>query len=216
MNYTVRPLSDVTGFETSRAESPFTTTWSAALRLLDRELQMLKARDIVLELDVREDQIRLDGGLRGGSRPASGRVRLAFDSKHGQLVYATGRFWRPSGARYKMRDDYQHNVYAIAKGLEALRLVDRYGVTSGQQYTGFKAIGGGTPMPAGPPPMGQAEALRVIHDLTGFRLEGDPAAEATQKAWRSARAAVHPDRRGGDHTAWDLIERAGRALGVAR
>jgi hypothetical protein len=207
-SYTVRPLSDLTGFQGGRAESAFTTSWSSALQLLDRELEMLRARDVVLELDVREDQIRLDGGLRGGSRPASGRVRLAFESKHGALVYATNQFWRPSSARYKMREDYQHNVYAIAKGLEALRLVDRYGVTSGQQYTGFKAIGGGTPMPAGPVTMTRHEAENVLIHWSGGSgvIDG--------RAYRRARGASHPDRHDGDRTEWDRVEQAARVLGI--
>jgi hypothetical protein len=56
----------------------------------------------------------------------------------------------------------------------------------------------------------------VIYDLTGLRLEGDPLAETTRRAWRQARAAVHPDRHDGDHGRWDLVERAGRALGLDR
>jgi hypothetical protein len=214
MMYTVRPLSDLTGFQDGRTESAFTTNWSAALQLLDRELQVLKARDVVLELDVREDQIRLDGGLRGGSRPASGRVRLAFDSKYGQLAYATNRFWRPSGTRYKMREDYQHNVYAIAKGLEALRLVDRYGVTSGQQYTGFKALPSGTALPASH--MTSDEAWAILGSF-GDRTVAEQRADGdVQAQYRRARAFAHPDRHDGDRKLWDQVEQAGRVLGVTR
>lgn len=222
MRWTVRPLSDVTGFDGGRQESAFTTSWSDALTLLDRELSMLKARDVVLELDVREDQIRLDGGLRGGSRPASGRVRLAFDSRHGQLVYATNRFWRGSGARFKMRDDWQHNVYAIAKALEALRLVDRYGVTSGQQYTGFKALPAGRAMPSSHMTRtAAAELLERIaigddgasRERTLARILNDAA--HAREVWRHARREVHPDRRDGDRTMWDQVEQAADVLGVA-
>ncbi|VXB33695.1 molecular chaperone DnaJ [Nocardioides sp. AX2bis] len=212
MKYTVRPTSDVTGFGGTRQASQFTTTWSDAVTLLERELDMLKATDIVLELDVRERDIRMDGQVRANTRAASGRARLAFDSRHGALVYATDRFVRQPGSRFRMMEDWQHNVYAMAKALEALRLVDRYGVTSGQQYTGFKAIGGGSAIATGPAPMTDDEALQVLIAIVGEDADWADDAELHRKA----RAAAHPDRRGGDQSAWDQVELAGRALGVAR
>jgi hypothetical protein len=47
-----------------------------------------------------------------------------------RLLYACDRFWR-----------WQHNLRAIALGLEALRLVERYGIGDAhQQYAGYRAL----------------------------------------------------------------------------
>lgn len=71
----------------------------------------------MIEVDVTESDIRVDGGLYAHARPASSGVRVTFESRYGPLVYATDRF-----------DHWRDNVRAIALGLEALRKVDRYGI----------------------------------------------------------------------------------------
>ncbi|UUW88438.1 hypothetical protein [Pimelobacter simplex] len=216
MKYTVRPLSDRTWLRpnSQRTGTRFTAKWKETEQLLLDEVAHLDGRQLVIEVDVREQDLRLDGTLRTNAREASSPgVVVAFESKHGPMLYRCDTFVAP----YTWQGvDWQHNVRAVALTLQSLRAVDRYGATdTGQQYQGFKAIGGGTAMPAAAT-MGRAEALRVVYDLTGFRLEGDPQSEAVQKAWRSARASVHPDRHGGDHQRWNLVEQAARALGVAR
>jgi hypothetical protein len=63
----------------------------------------------------------------GGSARDFAAVQASQERK--RLVYATDvcEFW-------------QHNVRSIALGLEALRAVDRYGISKrGQQYAGFRA-----------------------------------------------------------------------------
>ena len=58
---------------------------------------------------------------------------VAFESKHGPLKYATDVF-----------DHWHANLRAIALGLEALRKVERYGITQrGEQYTGFRTWNSG-------------------------------------------------------------------------
>lgn len=209
MKYTVRPLSDRTAFTGKHADSRFATTWSGCVELLERELDMLNARDIVIEVDVPERGIRLDGQLRADAKATSPAVRLAFDSKHGPLTYATDRFVRPSWRRNVMADDWQHNLYAIASSLEALRKVDRYGVTKrGEQYAGWKAIGSGaaTEMPAGLSRDAAGELLYRVGECDVY--------QPPEVAHRRARARAHPDRNGGDRTTWDLVEQAAKVLGV--
>ena len=111
-------------------------TWSATLDLLDRELYYLDAENVVIQADFTERDLRIDGTVRANARqPGHPGIRIAFESMHGPLTYATDscEFW-------------QHNVRSIALGLEALRAVDRYGVTRrGEQYTGWLQIeAGGT------------------------------------------------------------------------
>lgn len=218
MRYTVRPISDRTAFTGSPVDSRFTVTWSGCLELLERELGFLDATDLVIECDVREQDLRLDGMIRSNARAASPAVRVAFESNVGPLTYATDAFCRPSWRRGGMQEDWQHNVYAIALSLEALRKVDRYGVTKrGEQYTGFKAIGAGRAMPASH--MTADEAWSIIgsyqpQDISVFRASAAP--DEIRAAYRRARAVNHPDRRDGDRRLWDQVEQAAQVLGVGR
>lgn len=114
--------------------SLFSAQLRQTLKLLARELDMIYAEQVVVELDVRDRDIRIDGYPRANARPDSPAVRVSFKSKHGPLSYATGEF-----------SDWQDNLRAIALSLEALRAVDRYGVSKrGEQYRGWRAIEMGT------------------------------------------------------------------------
>jgi hypothetical protein len=65
-------------------------------------------------------------------------------------------------------DDWQHNVRAIALGLEALRKVDRYGITRrGEQYAGWKALPAGIGI--GATHMTSEVATKVIIEESGPR-----------------------------------------------
>lgn len=213
MTYTVRPISDRTAFTGDSVDSRFTVTWSQCLDLLGRELEVLGATDIVIEVDVAERGIGIDGQLRGDAKASSPAVRLAFESNVGPLTYATDAFMRPSYRRGGMRDDWQHNLYAITKSLEALRLVDRYGVTRrGEQYAGFKALPAGRAMPASH--MTSDEAERIIRQ-TAYSDENSQIGQPIGTVYRRARAAAHPDRNDGDRTLWDQVEQAAVVLGMA-
>lgn len=128
---TFRPISSWPGSRTRDPRpSPFRAAYSDTLGLLDQELQHLDARRVVIEMDLDESQIRLDGLPRAGARPATPGVVVSFESRHGPLRYACDRF-----------TGWQDNLRAIALGLESLRRVERYGIaTSGEQYAGWKAL----------------------------------------------------------------------------
>jgi hypothetical protein len=171
MQYVFRPLPrwpyPVTNPRRSRYA--FKATWGSTLRLLDRELRMLNASDLVIGADFREQDLRLDGLPRSNARvPEHPGVELSFDTReHGRLVYATdtSEWW-------------EHNVRQIALGLESLRAVDRYGITRrGEQYAGFRQL-----ETAG------AKVTRLRGELL-IRKHG---------GYRQALAATHPDA-GGDH-----------------
>lgn len=235
MKYTVRPISDRTAFTGQHEASRFTVQYRDVLELLERELHFLDAKDVVLEVDVEEQHIRLDGLLRSDARAKSPGVRLAFESNVGSLVYATDAFVRGGSwvfvgtgsnrvRRETMAHSWQHNLYAIAKSLEALRMVDRYGVTKrGEQYTGFKALPAGRAMPSSH--MTRTAAAELLErlaigeegesrDRVVARIESD--SSYAREVWREARAFSHPDRRDGDRTLWDQVEQAAQVLGVAR
>lgn len=206
MTYTIRPISDPTRFHGGYGEPHrFQADLNDTKKLLEYEVGRLDGHDLVVELDVQPGDIAATGqSLKGYARPNMPGVVVAFQSKHGPLVYATDRF-----------DDWRANLRAIAKSLEALRAVDRYGVSSrGEQYTGWAQI------EAGPSKQAAAELLEriAIGDEGGQRERSigliltDPA--IAKNVLKHARAMVHPDRNAGDRTAWDQVEEAAQILGV--
>ena len=127
-----RPLSATVTFDPykDREHSRFSASWSSTVRDLARELTALRAERVVMELDMFETDFRLDGLPRANARPASPGVVLYMDTPHGPLRYAVDTYAH-----------WQENVRAIALALEALRAVDRYGVTrKGEQYAGWRAL----------------------------------------------------------------------------
>lgn len=181
-----------------RRQSPFRAGFKQTLDLLDIELWHLDARDVVVELDIAESDLRRDGWPRATARPAFPGVRLAFASKHGPLIYATDScaFW-------------QDNLRSIALGLEALRAVDRYGVTKrGEQYRGWAAL------PAAPAAGTKDAAAAEVGRLAGWDTSldwMDPS--VVRLAVRKAARRCHPDT-GGARADWDALVAAAKTLGV--
>jgi hypothetical protein len=195
VRYTFRPLrwaEASTPAGSRRSRWTFKASWQDTLDLLARELEHLGARDVVIEADFREQDLRLDGMPRANARqPEHPGVRIAFESKYGPLVYSTDScaFW-------------QHNVRSIALGLEALRAVDRYGVTRrGEQYSGWKEIGAEAHTV-------DRDPLRVLADLAGV---ADPAGWPREKLIARARRRAHPDH-GGTSETWHAFTEARRAV----
>jgi hypothetical protein len=200
--YEIRPLVGWTGKTTRerRPASTFRAAWSDTLDLLGRETLLLGARLVVIQVDVTAGEIRLDGMLRANARVGSPAVKVAFESKHGPLTYATDEYGH-----------WQANVRAIALSLQALRAVDRYGVSkSGEQYRGWTAIGA----KAAEDEMTLDEAARVLADAAGMDVgvltrERDPdeRRKVITIAYRVATKTAHPDA-GGNGDIFRLISNA--------
>jgi hypothetical protein len=158
------PLPEATYDGTYR--SPFTAKWSATVELLAREVRHLRPRQALLELDIAERDFRIDGLPKANARQNSPGVILTLvGTPHGDLRYPCHTFHH-----------WEDNVRGIALALEALRKVDRYGVTKrGEQYTGWAAL-----------PAGDGDLI-----IRGQRLIREHGTE------RDALMATHPDR-GGD------------------
>lgn len=123
----------------ARPHAPFRAPYQATIDLLEREVRMLGARRVIVELAMQETDFRLDGQPYAGARARHPGVTVAFESRHGPLKYTADKF-----------ATWQENLRAIALGLEALRKVDRYGMTSrGEQYAGWKALPAGSGPTAG-------------------------------------------------------------------
>lgn len=202
INFRLRPIQWTgprTPSHARRSRYQFKASWATTLDLLDRELGYLNARNPVIEADFREQDLRVDGLPRSSARqPTFPGVRIAFDSKHGPLVYQTDQY-----------EHWQHNVRAISLGLEALRKVDRYGITRhAEQYTGWRAIGSGpTTMPAGP--MTREQAAEFIQ---GESRNIEPGA-TLRDHYRSAARLLHPDA-GGSTELFQELQQARKVLGL--
>jgi hypothetical protein len=220
VRYTTRPLSGWDGPRTPhpdrRSRYAFRASWADTLELLERELRYLDARDLVLEADFREQDLRLDGMPRSSARePIDPGVRLSFESKHGPLVYQCDSV-----------DYWKANVRSIALGLDALRAVDRYGITRrAQQYAGWRQIGSG-PAIVTEPPMDRAAAARLLvlwaYPHPSNAVENPGRAHALEQGLldldviaRRAQRHTHPDT-GGDAEHFGAVQRAIAVLRGAR
>lgn len=198
MKITFRPIDQWLGSKTEYpARSPFRARYDETLDLLDRELYMLDSDHVVIELDLGEQDIRLDGLPRSTARPNFQGVIISFDSAHGPLRYYTDAF-----------TPWQANLRAIALGLEALRKVDRYGISKrGEQYTGWRAL----EAPAG----NALEAQRLLLEWAGVAPEELETMRPGALS-RLARKNAHPDSPGGSNQAFLAVQEAIQALGEER
>lgn len=121
-----------------RERGPFNTSIHRTLVELDYEVEQLRlASDppslITVAVDVDQSDIRDDEKmLRANTRTRTPRVVVSFDSRHGQLVFAADRY--TTGRAFP---GWSHNLRSVAVTLSALRDVGRWGVSSGQQYSGW-------------------------------------------------------------------------------
>jgi hypothetical protein len=187
MEYTFKSIVEWIGNPTPygrRQRSRFDSTYSQTLQLLERELRHLGAKQVVIQTYHRPYDIRRDGMPRADARqPEQPGVILSFNSKHGPLSYPCDTFTK-----------WEHNLRAIALALEALRTVDRYGVTkTGEQYRGWTAL------PAADSKTLEQEAaefISTISELPSASILGS--GEVFRKAYRRCVVELHPDS-GGDN-----------------
>lgn len=162
----IEPLSDLRPPCSYRGR-PFSAPLGRTVDLLSDELRHLQARGAILELDLRDRDIRLDGFPRSDAKVGSPAVVLSFTSKHGPIRMATGEF-----------DTWQDNLRAIALGMQALRAVDRYGVSKrGEQYRGYRAL---------PPSSDPADNITTEKQARDFL-------DAHGGSYREAARRLHPD-----------------------
>lgn len=176
----------------------FRAGWQATLDLLQREVRTLDGDNIILGAFLREQDIRLDGMPRSGViAPAHPGIEVSFDSRHGRLTYATDAYAH-----------YEANTRAIALALEALRAVDRYGVSRrGEQYAGWRELASG---PGADVPDTVDKAWGFLEHLLGERFV-DLRRHDVRGLLRHAAKKAHPDL-GGDATTFRRYEAARRIL----
>lgn len=204
----------------NRRRAPFKATFSRTCDELDLELLKLGVRRLVIEIALPQNKIRRDGMPYHDARPAHPGVILSFESPRvGPLRYPCDTF-----------STWQDNIRAIARTLNAQRMIDRYGVTRrNEQYTGWSRL---------PPPSTDAQANGFgshrdaaaylaesgIHEFRGYTQEhqheliddlcANPA--VLQKVYRAACVKWHPDHNGGDDLRFKMIQAARRMLEAAQ
>lgn len=211
MRWEIRPLGHWTDRETPNRQSTgvFRATWDSTLELLAYETEALGAELVVIQVDAEATDIRRDGMLKARARVGHPGAVVSFTSDHGPLRYAADRYeQRWSGAM----PGWQANVRAVALALEALRAVDRYGVTRrGEQYRGWSAL------PAA------RVGSSVLFDTTADaeRWMRGCAAEAGIGSWPSwdglyklLAKQMHPDKPTGSADLWERLDAAAGLLGV--
>jgi hypothetical protein len=186
-----------------RGRLTFKVTLRQSIVELGDELRHLGASNVILGTGLTEADVRLtDGWPRSDAKaPRFPGVELSFDTrKYGRLVYATDvcSWW-------------EHNVRSIALGLEALRAVDRYGITRrGEQYAGWRELPSG--IVAGSGIATEDDAWSILGQAAG---EGDLGKEGPMirarfdltDLYRAAAKATHPDR-GGDGERFAQVQAA--------
>lgn len=192
-----------------RTEQPrrslFSAPWQDTLAKLKYEIERLEPVRTMMQMDLRERDIRNDGLPRADARPSFPGVILSLELEPTRWMHLPCDTF----------DTWQDNVRAITLTLEALRAIDRYGVSKrGEQYAGWKQIPAVTGGPAGLSLESAAEFL-----ATHAGMSGDPAAVAAIAssasvraiAFRKAAAKLHPDA-GGDEDAFRQLQAAARLL----
>lgn len=191
---TLRPITVWPRAETrSRQRSQFSAPWRATLNALDRELVHLGGgrhrAPSVLQIAMREQDFRLDGLPRANAIPSHPGVILNIEpANRPPLSMPCDKF-----------DRWTDNLRAIALSLEALRKIERYGTTPGnEQYRGWQAI------EAKPAFDSSLAALDFLCGVAGVPADGgeDPAS-----VYRKAAFAAHPDR-GGSRELFDQVQAA--------
>lgn len=187
-NLTLRPIiAWPTERTRNRKMSQFSSPLRTTLKQLDKELDAIRAKDVVMQIALEEAQFRNDGYPRAGAIPEHPGVILSMHTKDGALSFPCDTF-----------TTWQDNLRAIVLTMERFRGIARYGVTkNGQEYAGFRAIEGARAMPSGF--MDSEDAIVFLRGIvgggTGEALGEDP--DSLRALVRFAQRAASPDH-GGD------------------
>lgn len=217
MHINIQPLVKWPQTSTAnRKSSPFShrgraVPFGQTIALLQTELRHIKAKDVWLMTGHSPEDIRLDGKLRADTRtPKHPGVVLSFQKAAG---------WNVEEARYEYVEmrmpcdtfvDWKTNLRAIALALEALRKIDRYGVATGAQYAGYKALPAGDIGVNGYTPelaadfIAKAAGMGNVPSIVTSLIQNSAFAESVYK---TAAKLLHPDK-GGDPAEFAKLERS--------
>lgn len=193
--------------EGRRGSHLFRAGWDATLDLLLREAEHLDAPGpIVVQVDARQADIRVDGMLKARAKVGFPGVAISFASRFGPLRYATDAYEQQYAGTLA---GWQANVRAIALALEALRAVDRYGVTRrGEQYQGWTAL-----------PAARAQGSKHFADEAEAlawmkRCANGEGADDPKALYKLLGRQMHPDMPEGNAELWERLHAAATILEI--
>lgn len=161
-----------------RERSRFKTGFGAARNVLFAEIERMGGSRVIVSTNV---PLRIDGLPRANMpEPGDPGVAVYFRHKGRDMVFACDKF-------VVVRD----NVYAIAKTIEALRGIERWGA-SDMMERAFKGFA-------------QLTASRPWREVLG--LEGVIRRDDVEHTYRRLAFVCHPDR-GGDPAKWHELQQA--------
>ncbi len=163
----------------------------AATRELTGELRMLGAKNLVLSTNL---ELRRDGLPRSGQRkPDDCGVAVYFTKDNRQLCFACDRW-----------DRVEDNIVAVAKTIEALRGIERWGTGDMIQaaFTGFQAL----------PPVPGTMPGRPWWEVFGLPVGRSTLTAEVEARYLGLVRQWHPDRNGGDDTRFKEVNEAYEAF----
>lgn len=181
-----------------RASTVFSSAYTRTLDRLETELGKLRAVDVTIQAGYARQDIRNDGWPRSSAKPVHPAVVLSFRSRDANQEYSF-----PCDTF----STFEHNLHAIAFTLEALRAVNRYGVTRGhEQYKGFAQI-------EAPPDTERWTVEGAVKWLEKWLPETGVISDASsyRDAYRAAARKLHPDVSVGNPD-WQRLQEAKRLL----
>jgi hypothetical protein len=203
LNAVFRPVEAWPGQQTpshKRQRSRFKASYVTTLDDLERELNAIRAKDVVIQCYLDRDDIRNDGWPRSKARPKQPGVIVTFLQDKDVISMPCDTFL-----------DWEQNVRAIALTLHALRMVSQYGVTKhNEQYQGFKRIE--APRPAAQ--MTVEEAAEFISSISGYPAWNliQAGRQVFEDIYRHAARRSHPDLNGGSHEMFVRLQQAAELL----
>lgn len=169
------PLQWPTGYTrtTTRKKSSFKTSGHAAQIQLRHEIKLLKADDLIVSsnVHVRPDGLIYSDGL--GNAIKDPGVAIYFKIKKKSIVMCCDQY-----------PTVGENIHALAKGIEAIRGMERWGVSDfiERAFTGFTALplGGTTIVPS-----------KKWYEVLG--VSESASQDEIKKAYRVKTKTAHPD-----------------------
>jgi hypothetical protein len=191
-----------TAASSRKSGSNFKASHPQTMDELERELELIDAKDVVVEIDVDHKELR-----RNGEPFASSRARKT----PGIVLHYTTKDGRAVTMPVDRYETWQTNIRALMLTLRALRAVDRYGATtSGEQYRGWMAL----PSVTAPVMSTQQAARKLVSFAGGKDSESDVLASANsaRDVLRRAMAKTHPDKHMGDVRDFQLVSELKRIM----
>lgn len=172
-----------------RKRSPFKADYTSTMKLLERELRIIRVSDVIVQLALMPNQFRLDGMPYANTTPSHPGVIVSFTKGKEPLAFPCDAFLT-----------WVENTRAVALALEALRKVDRYGVTKhAEQYRGWSALPPAIVTPG--VTMTLEDAARLVTRESGIAagdLEPLKDSGVFKDRYRVAARRLHADANGGE------------------